>query len=271
MDHFGFDREVVSIALDYLDRVIANNTQKSGASVPRKEFQLVAVTSLYLAIKLHGETDAKEGAPRKLRITAFVELSRGLFSVETIETMERSILEDMKWKVNPPTSVAFIASLLRLIPKSFNGQPLHSNVASHLFEMARYLTELAVCVSSFSFKFASSEIAYSSILCSIDALRNTVPFAYDTRVAFLNAMAGATSLTPNTPKVRQACSMLIELCPSMFDTPEPATGLSRSSSITGTGGNITAEGGKTSPVCVLDGAEGEFTQRKRLRSYEESE
>lgn len=93
VDHFGFDREVVSIALNYLDRVIASKTRNTGASVPRKEFQLAAVTTLYLAIKLHGETDAREGAPRKLRINAFVELSRGLFSVETIETTERSILK----------------------------------------------------------------------------------------------------------------------------------------------------------------------------------
>jgi lipoyl(octanoyl) transferase len=273
IDHFGFDREVVSIALNYLDRVIANKTRDTGASVPRKEFQLAAVTTLYLAIKLHGETDAREGAPRKLRINAFVELSRGLFSVETIETTERSILETLEWRVNPPTSVAFIASLLRLLPETFKRQPVHGSVASSIFEMARYLTELSVCVSSFSFQFKSSEIAYAATLCSIDALRDSVPFPYEVRVAFLNSVAGATALTPNTPSVRKACSMLQELCPSIFDKPEedvPAA-FSRSTSITGVTEEITTEGGKKSPVCVCEVHVEEFIQRKRVRSSDSSE
>lgn len=271
VDHFGFDREVVSIALNYLDRVFADTTTKTGASVPRKEFQLVAVTTLYLAIKLHGETDAREGAPRKLRINAFVELSRGLFSVETIEATERSILATLEWRVNPPTAVAFIVSLLRLLPETFK-HPGHGSVASPIFEMARYLTELSVCVSSFSFQFKSSEIAYAAILCSIDALRDTVPLPYEVRVAFLNSVAGATSLTPNTASVRRACAMLMKLCPSIFERPDdvPAS-FSRCTSITATSEEIPTEGGKTSPVCVGEVHVEEFIQRKRVRSSDSTE
>lgn len=272
VDHFGFDREVVSIALNYLDRVVADTTSKTGASVPRKEFQLAAVTTLYLAIKLHGETDAREGAPRKLRINAFVELSRGLFSIETIETTERSILAALEWRVNPPTTVAFIASLLRLLPETFKFHPVHGSVASPIFEMARYLTELSVCVSSFSFQFKSSEIAYAAILCSIDALRDSVPFPYEVRVAFLNSLAGVTSLTPNMASVRRACSMLMELCPSIFERPDDVpAGFSRSTSITGASEEFTTEGGKTSPVCVCEVHVEEFIQRKRVRSSDSTE
>ncbi len=118
-DHFGFDREVVSIALNYLDRVIAHTTETTNARVPRKEFQLVAVTSLYLAIKLHGETDAVEGAPRKLRINAFVELSRGMFTIETLETMERDILSNLEWNVNPPTFLSSLSLPKFPIPPSY--------------------------------------------------------------------------------------------------------------------------------------------------------
>lgn len=270
VDHFGFDREVVSIALNYLDRAIAHTTKTTKACVPRKEFQLVAVTSLYLAIKLHGETDAIEGAPKKLRINAFVELSRGMFSIETLETMERSILSNLEWYVNPPTTVCFVASLLRLLPEAWDSQPLHSSVASTIFEMARYLTELAVCVSSFTFQFKASEIAYSSILCAVDALRDSMPLPYGARIAFLNCVAEATSLTPGNENIRKACGMIMELCPSLFsqpDLPGRSDGLSRSSSITSASGNeTTVTEARTSPVCVDQVFVEEFTQRKRVRS-----
>ncbi|KAI2503763.1 Cyclin [Fragilaria crotonensis] len=55
VDHFEFDREVVSIALSYLDRVVSMKTKHSGEPMHRRDFQLVAVTCLYLAIKLHGK------------------------------------------------------------------------------------------------------------------------------------------------------------------------------------------------------------------------
>jgi hypothetical protein len=84
VDHYGFDREVASIAVNYLDRMIAHTTKTTKKSMPKREFQLVAVASLYLAIKLHGESNV-EGGPWYLRIDAWVEIGRGMFTVEDIE------------------------------------------------------------------------------------------------------------------------------------------------------------------------------------------
>ena len=42
------DRDIVSIALSYFDRYLSCH-----ASIPETLFQLVAMTSLYLAVKLH--------------------------------------------------------------------------------------------------------------------------------------------------------------------------------------------------------------------------
>ena len=264
VDHFGFDREVVSIALNYLDRVIANTIKTTNSVVSRKEFQLVAVTTLYLAIKLHGERDADKGFPRKLRIEAFVELSRGVFSIENLVAKEREIFNALDWHVNPPTTVCFVASLLRFLPEYWDSNPSYPCVVSSIFEMARYLTELAVCVSSFSFQLKSSEISFAAILCAIDALRESVPLPYKARIAFLNRVAGATSLTPDTESIRKAGSMITELCPSLFTPPkvpestitqkllpskvdpaEPLGSLSRGSS-------IASESGTSSPVSVND-------------------
>jgi len=72
VDHFQYDRNVVSVALRYIDQYVAHLLVEGGRSasssssgggggssqqqpVKRRHFQLIAVTSLYLAIKVHGE------------------------------------------------------------------------------------------------------------------------------------------------------------------------------------------------------------------------
>jgi len=67
VDHFRYDRNVVGVALTFIDRYVGHllvqdarrdgSSSSSGSSGPvkRRHFQLIAVTSLYLAIKVHGE------------------------------------------------------------------------------------------------------------------------------------------------------------------------------------------------------------------------
>lgn len=266
VDHFGFDREVVSIALDYLDRVVALKTEPSGEAMHRREFQLIAVTSLYLAIKVHGETDTFDGPRRKLKIHAFVELSRGLFSVETLEAKEREVLELLQWKVNPPSTVRIVATLLRLLPEwtVYESVPVHANTATAIYEMARYLTELAVCVSTFSFNFKTSEIAYAAILCSIEALQHKVHIPYGVRIEFLNKITEATKLTPQS--VSAVCALLKELCPAMFARTDNVAGLTRTSSVTSTAETEPdQETSRESPVCVMSQCREEASPRKRGR------
>lgn len=219
VDHFGFDREVVFIALNYIDRSVAVFTQRSGSSITRREFQLFAVTSLYIAIKVHGEKDCVSGVRQKLKIDAFVQLSRGFFDIDVIEAKERAILSDLQWHVNPPTTVKFIASYLRLCPKY---QPLfmslcESNILGAIYDVARYLTELSVCVSHFTFEFKTSVIGYAAVLCAIDALQNTSPLPHSVRVLLLNNIAEASNLKSSDPEVVKASMMLKELCPNLFE------------------------------------------------------
>ena len=53
------DREVVAIALSYFDRYVSNHT-----AIAETLFQLVAMTSLYLAVKLH--------STRKISVSSMV-------------------------------------------------------------------------------------------------------------------------------------------------------------------------------------------------------
>lgn len=222
VDHFTYDREVVSFALSYLDRAAARKSELTDDPLPKREYQRLAVTSLYMAIKLHGETDEKEGPRRKLGIKVFVELSRGFFDRDAIEATERSILQSLKWRINPPTCLRFLVSFLPLCPMwnsrddSGSKRTSHASVVASMYDVSRYLTELSECVSFFTFQCKPSAVAYSAILCAMEALRNSSPLPDTVRFAFLSNMARASGYSADDEAIREVCFKLKEICPSMF-------------------------------------------------------
>jgi Cyclin, N-terminal domain len=111
---------------------------------------LTSLTTLHLAIKLH---DSK-----KIKINTLANLSRGQFGPKHIEDMEWKVLAALKWKLHPPTQYAFVSHLLLFLPSEAS----HA-VRKELFELSRYLTELAVC-DSFFVAVNNSTVAFASIL-----------------------------------------------------------------------------------------------------------
>lgn len=77
-DHFDMARETVSISIHFLDRFLATRPCN------KKVFQLAAMTTLFLAIKLY--------EPGKISMQSMIELSRGYFQVEQMVAMEMAIL-----------------------------------------------------------------------------------------------------------------------------------------------------------------------------------
>jgi hypothetical protein len=251
-DHFHFDREVVSIALNYLDRTVALYTISPEGPLPKRKYQLLAVTSLYLAIKLHGEVDTADGVRRKLKIDAFYQLSRNQFDVETIEETERYILTGLKWNVNPPTALRFIAAYLALCPLWCEC----SGILSSIFDVARYLTELSVCQSDFAFNCHTSAVAFASVLCAVEAIRSTSPVPREVLAVHLENVAEVTGYTYNDPSIITIKSMLKQLCPTMFEAADQAEmeHINGSASKEDPDSNLMSpyEGGKNSPVCVVE-------------------
>eukprot|EP00579_Thalassiosira_antarctica_P009758 CAMPEP_0201908202 /NCGR_PEP_ID=MMETSP0903-20130614/383_1 /ASSEMBLY_ACC=CAM_ASM_000552 /TAXON_ID=420261 /ORGANISM="Thalassiosira antarctica, Strain CCMP982" /LENGTH=337 /DNA_ID=CAMNT_0048442493 /DNA_START=172 /DNA_END=1185 /DNA_ORIENTATION=+ len=148
VDHFDFNREVVSVAMSYLDRYLATRT------VNRRIFQLAAMTALYLAIKLF--------EPGKLRMTSLIDLSRGYFTAEHIVTMEDSMLQSLHWHVHPPTPFAFCGDLMLLVSGDINPRARHD-----VSELSRFMTELSVCDYWFVTKKPSS-VALAAIINAIE-------------------------------------------------------------------------------------------------------
>ena len=274
VDHFNYDREVVSFALYYLDRSASLRTaDSSDEPLPKREYQLLAVTALYMAIKIHGETDERDGPRRKLRIGAFVELSRGFFAEPLIEDTERSILYELDWRINPPTCLRFLASLFPLCPKwepfvvssggggtassggSRNSPPTHAAIVGGLYDVARYLSELSLCVAHVALECPTSVTAYASILCAMDALEPSLGGGVPpgVRRTFEHRVFQATGWKSTDPMVVRMCTLLKDICPAMFDPTTTNATTTTNTTPRHHQEEHERDNGKVSPVSVMDG------------------
>ncbi len=257
VDHFSFDREVVSVAFDYLDRSVslACGSPESGKALSKREYQLYAVTSLYLAIKVHGEMDGSTGERLKLRISAFQDLSRGFFSVETIEGKERDLLSLFQWRVNPPTCVQFVSYFLRLLPEwdPRDFECTRENLVCQIFDIAKYLTELSLFCSKFTFDYKPSMVAFGAIICAIDSMQTAAPLPVGIQVQFLlNIREVSYSLTPDCSGIRDIESSLKKLAPRMFTSIIPPLPRTVSLLEVETANHVAAAPRPHAPISVCD-------------------
>ena len=307
IDHFRYDREVVSVAMNFFDRYLVlvgsagaagvNSGVGSGSSsavgidIDSRTYQLAAMTALYVATKLHADrvdplpatttepmsastpqrqarvqpssssaacsstarptrpsnlntTDhrrssvndnlVQHGLPStlpptpdaptkvhrsKLRLSSFVELSRGQFSAQDITDMERQLLHVLRWRVNPPTPMVLVSHLLRVMP--LFGRPdgtttttavkgtdptslQHRTLVLHvLHELSRYLTELSICLpTTISSTHTSSEMAYVSILLSLDLLSDVTAVPPAVRVEYMRRLDWLSDGRLNTRRTK---------------------------------------------------------------------
>lgn len=185
VDHFDLSREVVAISLDLFDRFLATRGNKCNGNLAL----LTSLTTLHLAIKLH---DTK-----KIRISTLANLSRGQFGPSHIEEMEWVVLSALKWRVHPPTSYSFIFHLLLFLPQEAN-----PSVRTELFELSRYLAELATC-DSFMVSAKKSTIAFAAILNVMDDI-SYVHLSAGIREKFLRELSEKANLNYRDPEVVQA-------------------------------------------------------------------
>jgi hypothetical protein len=190
IDHFRLDREVVTLGMNIFDRFLIAHPSGSDEnvlsrdcicpsckrSVDSRTYQLAAMTSLYLAVKLHSAgSDEEFNRRRHFKLASFVELSRGQFASQDLCAMERTVLATLSWKVNSPTPMAFVTYLLNLLMPRREAMPPHSRhnfelVLHVLRELSRYLTELAVCLGSDCTSQKQSQVGFAAIMVSMDLL-----------------------------------------------------------------------------------------------------
>lgn len=206
VDTFCLDREAVCIAFYYFDRY--NEFTSSLRLTDRSSVQLLAVTCLFMALKIHGKGDDRS---RRLSIDSFELLSQDIFSRKDIEDKERDVLKTLQWFINPPTAFTFLSSFFEAIPK-------HDQHLEALFDVARYLCEISVCVSSISLCHKQSVIAYASMICGMKVTQSSYPLPASLLHSLHHGIRSATDMSPFDADVREVCSLLERACPDVFNS-----------------------------------------------------
>jgi len=163
VDFFHYDREVVAISLSFLDRYAAS----CAVPVTMRDFQLFAVTSLFLASKLHPGVNNDGVLQAGLSLSQLAGLSRGHFSEANIKSMELNFLKKLAWRVHPPTALAFMRQLVLLLPTE-----AHVTLEARfcLEEATKFLIELSILDGTLV-PFKRSSIALAALLTALEELR----------------------------------------------------------------------------------------------------
>jgi hypothetical protein len=155
VDFCKFRRETVGIGMSYLDRYLCSDKGKKALG-DRKEYQLVAMTCLYIAIKLH--------EPLEMETSLLADLSRGCYTEMEFANMEKKILEALVWRVNGPTALGFVQHYLLFLPES-----VHSAVVLAVWDYARYQTELAISDHTFV-KMKPSIVGMAALMNAMEGM-----------------------------------------------------------------------------------------------------
>jgi len=168
VDFCKFRRETVGIGMSYLDRYMCSKKGKKALG-DRKEYQLVAMTCLYIAIKLH--------EPLEMETSLLADLSRGCYTEMEFANMEQCILEAIEWRVSGPTPLAFVLHYISFLPDIVS-----SSVVEAIFDYARYQTELAIGDHYFV-KSKPSAVGMAALLNALEGVDTAlVPERIQTRL-----------------------------------------------------------------------------------------
>jgi len=182
VDYYGFDRMTVTIAMSYTDRVLwrkvsqlqGGTTDKDSIGSSRGSsyedhtsfLQLLAVASLYLAIKLF----EKHRQIHEM-LFDFVLMSKGKFSADEITRMESRILTDLEWNVvQMPIPQQFMYHFMKFTCLSFPSMSKTS--ARKIMNHANYFMEVIAFDNAFAHVNASV-IASAALMIAIKLINDT--------------------------------------------------------------------------------------------------
>ena len=185
VDYFEYDREVVTVAFNFVDRYTLEVLKNGDEVLDRDLFQTICITSLYIAMKLQGPIYVMEQSQPQtmaaiVSIRTFVQISRGLVTVESLEEMEVKMSSCLKYRLNPPTPGLFTAYLIlflapdnaRQVNPFLNFEPLLEEEMVNIFEVARYQTELSTFDARLTMTCQPSCVSAAAILNAMTYLRS---------------------------------------------------------------------------------------------------
>mmetsp|Transcript_18707 Transcript_18707/g.28461 ORF Transcript_18707/g.28461 Transcript_18707/m.28461 type:complete len:336 (-) Transcript_18707:57-1064(-) len=194
VDCTRLQRETASVSMSYLDRFMCTSSPTAKkARLDRKEYQLVVLTTLYIATKIF--------EPFAMDASLVSKLSRGVHSEEEIIALEYEILVALQWKVNGPTPLQFVNYLLELLSTSYQDKAL-------LYEHSHFQTELSIG-DYILMPLRRSVIAVAAILNSLENLpKDSLPL--NERIRYAEVISMATGLDIFSPVINSVRIRLLD-------------------------------------------------------------
>eukprot|EP00571_Detonula_confervacea_P013725 CAMPEP_0172297914 /NCGR_PEP_ID=MMETSP1058-20130122/777_1 /TAXON_ID=83371 /ORGANISM="Detonula confervacea, Strain CCMP 353" /LENGTH=362 /DNA_ID=CAMNT_0013007131 /DNA_START=28 /DNA_END=1116 /DNA_ORIENTATION=+ len=199
-DFCKFQRETVAIGMQYLDRFLATSSPRAQLALrDKKEFQLVAMTTLYIAIKLF--------EPLSMDAGLLAQISHGCYLEMDVVEMEQEILKSLLWRMNGPTTHAFLNHIMALLPPSAYGYD--ETTVMTLLDFSTFQAEFAVSDYELSIQKPST-VALAAILNAIEGTEEHL-FPAHFRFQFFQLIADASGMNPFSPQVNAARARLLKL------------------------------------------------------------
>jgi hypothetical protein len=195
VDCTNLRRETVSIAMGYLDRFLCSSSLRAEqARRNRKEYQLAAMTSLYIAVKIYEPLEMDAGLVSRL--------SRGLHSAAEITTLEHEMLVALSWRMCDPSPHQICNYLIELLPDEA------VDVKPTLYDFCHFQTELATGDYAFV-PLRRSVVAVASVLNALEGI-NQQELLFNERMGFIDSIARAVDYDICSPLVNAVRVRLLE-------------------------------------------------------------
>lgn len=246
VDHFRLKREIVNVAMNYLDRYLA-----TCVTVDKSSFQLLAMTCLYVSIKLNHHTHLIiPGSDSTLK--SLLELSRGFFSTRDLEQKEMDMLRRLEWNVHPPTPQYFLETFHAMYAQALElyhihelhhaeGVPMDEDPSEkrEVLELAHFFVELAT-MDYFFVLYLPSQVALAALQTAYRRLS-------------ANAETDPSVLLPgyeDSPALSACCDRMSRLYDRILLEDHSSSGRRMQSASATPNSTATTPGGADSPVSV---------------------
>jgi len=186
MEACNFAKEHAAVTMSCLDRFVSS-LDGSKVLLDRSQFQLAALTSLYISVKIH--------CPQALPPDLVAKLSRGMHKVKDIEAMERRMLDAIQWRVNPPTAMDFVRIYLDMIASKSNND-FDQHTQDVIIELTGYQASLSVIQFDIAIEKAS-HIAVASLMNALECIYTDDQDFCDSIYHFISRY---TDVNPNSIK-----------------------------------------------------------------------
>jgi hypothetical protein len=150
LDYLDESRDAAYVAMNTLDRyvaVLSRDNPSVASSVQPFDFEVMAFTSLFLAIRVCGSNNTDLQVPGLLR------LSRSGAQPRHVLAAGNDMLQKLSWNNRIVTPHSFLKVLHELLLQEWNtsqgSTTLSEEQANDLLDLASYLVEVSVCDSYF--------------------------------------------------------------------------------------------------------------------------